>query len=487
MKKAILSAVLFILAVAGVILSRTGSENPHGKLKWDCQDCHTAESWSAMREPMKFNHDETGFHLAGAHAGAQCIGCHKTPQFNHVGTSCIDCHADHHQGQLGQDCQNCHTPRDWQGRKDLLDVHAKRGFPLTGAHAVADCEACHRGHSRQEYSGTPIDCIGCHAESFAATTDPNHMQAGFPADCGRCHRAVSGAWTNATYTHTLFALTGAHRPLDCKSCHANSYTGTSTACYDCHSANYAATTNPNHVQNGFSHNCAICHTTVSFSPASYNHNLTAFPLTGKHLTTLCTDCHATGYAGTPTDCYSCHQSNFQGAQNPDHVLANFSHTCATCHSTSGWSPATFNHSTTAFPLTGAHTTVACINCHATGYAGTPTACYACHQSNYSATTNPNHAAANFPTTCQNCHSTSNWTSTTWNHDAQYFPIYSGTHIGRWNLCADCHVNPANFATFECINCHPHSDQTTTDSKHSQVNGYQYASAACYTCHPKGRP
>jgi hypothetical protein len=135
-------------------------------------------------------------------------------------------------------------------------------------------------------------------------------------------------------------------------------------------------------------------------------------------------------------------------------------------------------------LTGKHTTVACIACHASGFAGTPTDCYACHKSDYDGTTDPVHSAANFPTTCQTCHNTSDWTNATWNHDAAYFPIYSGSHQGRWTTCADCHVNQANFATFECINCHAHT-QAQTDPHHTDVRNYQYLSTACYSCHPRG--
>lgn len=483
MRKSVIAAVVATFATAGLILSQS-SQNPHGKLKWDCQDCHTSESWTDLRSPMNFDHDQTGFHLAGAHALAQCIGCHKTSQFSHVGTACIDCHADQHQGQLGQTCDNCHTVRDWQSRKNLLELHAQKGFALTGVHAVADCESCHRNHSKQEYAGTPMDCIGCHSEAFAATTNPSHAGAGFSNECERCHHAASGTWSNASYIHKTFQLTGAHRTIECGSCHVSGYDGTSADCYSCHKTDFTGTTEPNHVQSGFDHNCAVCHSTSFFRPAQYNHNLTAFPLTGKHLTTLCADCHTTGYAGTPTDCWSCHQTAFTNAPDPNHVLANFDHNCTSCHTTAGWTPSSFSHNATAFPLLGAHTTVACIACHATGYTNTPTTCVSCHQSDYDGTTDPVHSAANFPNSCQTCHGTTAWSPSTWNHDALYFPINSGAHSSVWSSCATCHTVPTNFAVFECINCHQH-EPTTTNAKHSQVNNYQYLSTACYSCHPRG--
>ncbi len=114
MRQLILLVALSVIC-AVVVAVQASNTNPHGKLKWDCQDCHTPESWSALRKPIQFDHDKTGFYLAGAHRAAQCIGCHKNLLFNHVGTACNDCHADNHGGQLGPTCDNCHTPQDWQG------------------------------------------------------------------------------------------------------------------------------------------------------------------------------------------------------------------------------------------------------------------------------------------------------------------------------------------------------------------------------------
>ncbi|MFA6127825.1 MAG: hypothetical protein WC699_11005, partial [Bacteroidales bacterium] len=140
---------------------------------------------------------------------------------------------------------------------------------------------------------------------------------------------------------------------------------------------------------------------------------------------------------------------------------------------------------TSFPLTGAHTTVTCAKCHVSGFSNTPSTCNACHLANYNATTNPNHTAAAFPTTCETCHSTANWTTTTWNHDSQYFPIYSGHHRGRWTLCTECHTTPSNYAVFNCLQCHEHSNKASVDSDHRGISGYSYTSAACYSCHPRG--
>ncbi len=68
-----------------------------------------------------------------------------------------------------------------------------------------------------------------------------------------------------------------------------------------------------------------------WSPANFNHNLTSFPLTGKHITVDCQVCHSAGYTGTPTDCYSCHQQDYESAQDPNHVFGGYSTNCTDCH------------------------------------------------------------------------------------------------------------------------------------------------------------
>jgi hypothetical protein len=252
-----------------------------------------------------------------------------------------------------------------------------------------------------------------------------------------------------------------------------------TDCYQCHSTNFQGATNPNHVTGNFSHSCQTCHTTTAWQPATFDHNTTRFALTGTHTTVQCQTCHTNGnYQLVYTDCYQCHSTNFQGATNPNHVTGNFSHSCQTCHTTTAWQPSTFDHSTTKFALTGAHTTVQCQNCHTNGnYQLVYTGCYVCHSSNYTSTTNPNHAAAGFPTTCETCHTTSTWAGATFNHT--WFPTSHGNANG---VCATCHTNPSNYAVFQCTICHT---KAQTDSHHTNVTGYVWNSVNCYSCHPRG--
>jgi hypothetical protein len=278
-------------------------------------------------------------------------------------------------------------------------------------------------------------------------------------------------------------LTGAHTQAACLSCHSTQFSGTPTACIACHQTDFNQSTEPNHQLAQFDQNCLSCHTTAVWKPSSFNHATTGYLLTGQHTTALCSSCHSTQFSGTASDCFSCHQTDFQTVTDPNHVTQGFSQDCTSCHTTNGWSPSSFNHSATAFPLTGQHTTATCVSCHSSGYTGTPTNCVSCHQTDFNGTTNPNHAAASFPNTCQTCHTTNGWTPSTWDHDIQYFPINSGAHSSV--DCGECHTIPATFTSFSCVDCHTHN-KSVTDGHHNEVNNYQYLSSSCYSCHPRGR-
>jgi hypothetical protein len=286
-------------------------------------------------------------------------------------------------------------------------------------------------------------------------------------------------------------------PTPCASCHVNNnYTLNSTACYGCHTTDWMSTVTlalaggasvPNHIAAGFPTDCSICHSTINWTSSTFNHSTTAFPLTGAHTTVACALCHVgNNFTTVPTDCYSCHTTQWQSTVAlalttptvPNHIVAGFvPATCASCHNTSSWLGAVFNHNATLFPLTGFHTTVACNLCHLTS-APPPLDCYSCHTADYNGTTNPVHSTAGFPTTCATCHTTTAWTGAVFNHT--WFPE---THGGANSVCATCHTNPANYTVFQCTQCH--GGGVAANFHHPGVGGYVYNSINCYQCHPRG--
>lgn len=344
-------------------------------------------------------------------------------------------------------------------------------------------------------STTRLFCVGlvavigaaCARAALAQQASTQSPHGPLTTPCASCHRP--DAWKPArlsTFQHpSAFPLTGAHASATCASCHRNlNFGGADSRCVSCHR-------DPHLGELG--NDCARCHTTRSFVDRAAMlraHQLTRFPLTGAHRAADCESCHVpTGqgqrrFAGRSTDCASCHQVQLHSAKNPDHVAAGFSQQCGACHTPTSWNRASYDHSGTSFPLTGAHRTLTCVTCHADGvYKGKPSTCVSCHLPDYQGTTNPNHATIGFPTTCESCHQTGRWQGATFNHDQPYFPIYSGAHRGRWSTCATCHTNPSDYRVFTCLTCH---GATETNGHHREIAGYRYESAACYSCHRDGR-
>ncbi len=463
------------------------AQSPHGDtFDIDCSSCHTADSWKVDLTKISFDHSKTNFALIGKHINVDCKSCHESLVFAKMDTDCFSCHKDIHQGTVGLDCASCHTPNTWIV-KDIIGLHQKGRFHLLGAHQTADCAQCHSGYPELDFEPLNIDCYTCHQQDYESTQNPNHVAANFSTECQDCHNISALSWSATNIDHSFFPLVGGHALPSCFSCHqqGGNFSGLSQECYSCHQQTYEGTQNPNHIAAGMPTTCDVCHSIQGWTPAEFNHDLTAFPLTGKHIDTDCSNCHESGYTGTPTDCYACHQQDYQSTTDPNHVVENYPQDCTVCHNTSDWGDANFDHSLTQFPLTGAHTTTDCQSCHQNGYTGTSTDCISCHQTDYNNTSNPNHTAVSFPTTCVDCHSTAAWAPATFDHDNQYFPIYTGEHQGKWTQCSECHTIPSNYSQFSCIDCHEHN-KPDMDDDHQGVQGYIYNSPDCLSCHPQGK-
>ena len=304
--------------------------------------------------------------------------------------------------------------------------------------------------------------------------------------CEQCHDTVQ--WTDGKFDHstTGFTLTGLHTdpPRQCSDCHVNgNYTLNSTACVSCHLKDFEGTTNPNHVSGGFAQTCETCHTTSSWLNATFNHDSTGFPLTGLHTVPprACTDCHVNNnYTLNNTACVSCHLKDFQGTTNPNHVAGGFAQTCDTCHTTAGWTPASFDHNSVNFPLTGAHSVPprACTDCHVNNnYNLTATTCISCHQTDFNNATSPV-PHSGFPTNCQQCHDTVQWTDGKFDHSTTGF-VLTGSHTVPPRACTDCHVNNNyNLTTNTCVSCHLKDFQGATNPNHVSGGFAQ----TCDICH-----
>jgi hypothetical protein len=454
----------------------TAAAPPHTGFPTDCTTCHTMTAW----QPAAFNHTtNTTFPLTGAHVAVTCQQCHVNNVFKGLSTTCYSCHqtqfttanAPPHTG-FSQNCTTCHSNTAWQ---PATFNHANTPFPLTGAH-TNPAIACQQCHVNNVYAGLPTTCYSCHQQQFTAATTPV-PHTGFPTDCSTCH-TTNPAWTPSTFDHSksTFPLTGAHPSVTCASCHVNNqYVGLPGTCYGCHQTQFTTANAPPHT--GFLTDCTTCHTTTVWQPATFNHTTnTTFPLTGGHTAVACAQCHVNNvFKGLTTDCYTCHTSTFTAAMSPvPHT--GFPTACATCHTTNpGWTPSTFDHNTSTFPLTGAHPAVACAQCHVNNqYVGLPMTCYGCHQAQFTTANAPPHAG--FPQDCTTCHTTTAWQPATFNHANTPFPL-TGAHTTV--ACAQCHTNNVYAGlTHDCYTCHT----STFTSATTPVPHTGFPTASCATCH-----
>ena len=129
--------------------------------------------------------------------------------------------------------------------------------------------------------------------------------------------------------------------------------GITTNCVMCHSDDYQATTDPNHVTSMFSTSCEDCHTTNTWQGARFDH------------------------VGITNGCFDCHADDYQATSNPNHMVAGFPTSCETCHNTNTWSGAVFNHS---FPINGGnHGALDCSDCHLQPRNLSVFTCTQCHE------------------------------------------------------------------------------------------------------------
>ncbi|MGE5424047.1 MAG: hypothetical protein ACM3N9_01715 [Syntrophothermus sp.] len=426
----------------------------------------------------------------GKHYTTDCSNCHRSAsqlRFEPVGVNCYDCHQkdyqatthpSHVQGNFSTDCILCHSMTGTTWVTTNVD-HSF--FPLTQGHKLDDCSRC---HTSGNFSGLTSNCVSCHLANYNGSRNPDHVAASIPQTCSDCHTTVPG-WKPATFSihNNYWVITGAHSAFanDCNRCHSGGYSNTPGTCEGCHMDTYNQTSDPNHVTAQFGTDCQSCHSQNAWKPSTFNHDGAYFPVySGKHAGTwnLCSDCHTNASNYKQFTCVDCHDHN-QPKTDAEHVQVGgysfSSPACFACHPT-GTADGAFNHNNSIFPLTGGHSTVECLNCHANGYPGTPTVCSACHMNNFNQSVNPNHAQINIPTTCESCHTTNpGWKPATFPIHNNYWQL-TGAHVST--SCDNCHHNNYNSTPTTCFGCHQGTYNQTVNPPHLSA---QFPTA-CETCH-----
>jgi cytochrome c7-like protein/class III cytochrome C family protein len=299
-----------------------------------CERCHTTAGWKPSlivtsrelvpavqkalgREPSpSVSHDSFGYVLRDGHARAPCASCHKAGAFTQTAQTCSACHADaRHRGRFGAACERCHDSKAWSHTPSF--DHATTGFALERGHARAACDRCHgRDGMRLATTSAPQACVTCHAS-------PHGRQ--FGTACTQCHGTGSFREV-ARFDHarTDFPLELRHATLACSACHDAKQRPVATrACRTCHG-------DPHRGSNAF--DCSDCHRPDRWRIVRFDHDLTAYPLTGRHRIASCGGCHTNpNWTGVRTDCVACH-----AVDRPRDRLHLTKVTCDDCHSSTTW-------------------------------------------------------------------------------------------------------------------------------------------------------
>ncbi|NQU47546.1 MAG: cytochrome c3 family protein [Planctomycetes bacterium] len=476
----------------------------------NCEDCHSEKHDSFVSQKIELSlaqHATSGFRLQAPHQDLACEKCHslangtafKQRYPGRTAERCIECHQDPHNGQfdhapyLEKGCLSCHADDRFKPHGFDLAKHQQTDFELTHSHLEADCYQCHAaGH----FTGTSHLCNECHQDAHRGHFDAilgagtNHPHG----QCAECHQSTQFADLTTPFDHqrwTSYDLQGAHKPLECESCHARQaaaddvgrrfgwasdrHGGAPQECAGCHAdihlGLFDLATTPAEYRG--ERGCARCHQQHSFSTSSgnsFDHQLwTAFPLQGAHKQADCESCHGNGdqldpprrlgtlhdrYDGAAQQCLNCHrdphdamfimrsaQASVGGATGRTGSTG-----CAQCHNALSFRniEPQFDHAKwTGFALDGEHQRLACVACHAhlrsadsvgrTTARAKGTECNQCHVD-----VHVGQFAERGKTLCQQCHNVAqpDFLIPEFNHQTQtQFPLDS-TH--RALQCNECH-------------------------------------------------
>lgn len=496
--------------------------------KKDCIQCHSLKSW---KEEVKFDHKkDTGYELLGKHSQMKCADCHtpmnaqkkimrvtyKWPKLKTA--QCLTCHTDHHKKNLSVKFQNgkcstCHNQDKWA----ITNFnHQVTGYPLKGKHFETQCSDCHTQKAKQNvltknqsfrFTGLRKDCLSCH-QDYHVFKGFKNKHFGNLNNCQSCHDESKWSITkNFSHNqHTRYNIDGEHLKLNCLECHvkkdksnrilASQYKWphlTQDTCLTCHKSPHRNQFSPALLKKA----CTDCHVTSGWydmkDGKKFDHSKTRFPITGAHASISCTDCH--GPQGKQTFkfksvdlkfCIDCHQ-NIHKNQFSKSINTN---SCSTCHTTQNFKERLkFDHSSTRYPLEGAHSQLKCSECHVPSKTQvlltTPniksgpgktkqsqnfilsqfqfphvskTDCLSCHT---------DYHQKQLGTSCLDCHNVETWKKVRFNHNKQSdFPL-------RYK-----------HETVKCIECHKpiQGAKVSLKNESRRVIRYKPLDPACVTCH-----
>ena len=347
------------------------------QIKGECKQCHIEESFSIFKGQGRFDHNTTNFTLKKSHLKIDCFSCHnKTndPKLvfqeknNTDENNCAECHSDTHEGKYGNECSKCHNESSFLSLNsmDFFD-HGIADYALEGMHLKVDCKQCH-----VERFSTKIDfsaCSNCHEDYHKEEFNKN----GISPDCVECHSLENGfdysLYTVEQHQTTMFPLDGAHLATPCFACHVSedrwSFKNLGSECVNCHQDIHQDYISEKYYPDD---TCASCHINDSWNLVDFDHDITDWPLEGKHIEVDCRECHfdisenntilTQSFSTLESKCVACHDNIHESLFDIDGETD-----CKRCHVTDNWFPEKFDHNNTSFPLEGRHAEIECNECH----------------------------------------------------------------------------------------------------------------------------
>ena len=320
----------------------------------ECTVCHAPHEW----EPPAFGvaeHGRTELALTGAHVETDCHDCHmlsgeSARVFRGMSSDCDACHLDAHRGffdplteELARaehgTCASCHSTTTFAELPQTgFDHLGFTEFPILGAHAQEDCEACHVPEPEPDVYGRSFGfvedrfgevegCETCHVDVHRGAFDGQEMprHADDRTGCARCHVEVSFRVFEGGFDHLLwtgFALESSHAEFGCTECHLPKDepdefgltwgAAAGRACSDCHADPHGG----QFLDAGRQNDCSRCHDETTFADLVFRHDWdSSFALGEAHEDVACSACHPlvphgkgqiVRYKPLKSECVDCH-------------------------------------------------------------------------------------------------------------------------------------------------------------------------------------
>jgi hypothetical protein len=446
----------------------------------DCSSCHSSSTYAVGTfGPMNMTQAKHAF------TPPACNTCHEAGLTFYMGAASPALQgrpADHTVGNMvaPNDCSLCHNTANWNsttlpaghmpnpGNAACTVCHTTAPVDYTVATLAATsvlhtgvnggCATCHGGFSALTWAnnftpkdgilGPPAhipytsgsDCSSCHAANYViGGFGPTNMSAAkhafVPAVCATCHEAGLSFYLGASTP----ALQG--RPADhVASGDAQQKTGDCSLCHN--TTDWTSNTLPiGHMPNPASQACAVCHTGINGTFASYA-TLGSIAALHTGITGNCGQCH-----GSPSGALTFYNNNDNpkaAVLTPVHIPYLSGTDCSSCHATNyvagGFGPTGMTAAKHAF------VPAACDTCHEAGltfYMGASTPALQGRPADHMA---PTGSAQQQTGDCSGCHTTANWVTTAL--PAGHMPNPGG------QSCAICHTGDlstqAGYATLAGI-------------------------------------